>query len=161
MNRRNFIKAASCGALLTGALPSVSHAAAENRPGASLPVPVDSPAPNSLPVLRGDLALAAGSLGLHSTGPGIGGRGRRGAVCLHDSAPPYLTKTKGNVPKGFIDKVRRILYTGNQEKGSLKIGLTLQKKGIVYVSAGAALLFIYHLQLFGLAVREHFLLDSL
>ena len=32
MNRRNFIKAASCGALLTGALPSVSHAAAENRP---------------------------------------------------------------------------------------------------------------------------------
>lgn len=32
MNRRNFIKAASCGALLTGALPSVSHAAAESRP---------------------------------------------------------------------------------------------------------------------------------
>ncbi len=32
VNRRNFIKAASCGALLTGALPSVSHAAAENRP---------------------------------------------------------------------------------------------------------------------------------
>ena len=32
MNRRNFSTAASCGALLTGALPSVSHAAAENRP---------------------------------------------------------------------------------------------------------------------------------
>ncbi|HAJ8455729.1 TPA: twin-arginine translocation signal domain-containing protein [Escherichia coli] len=31
MNRRNFIKAASCGALLTGALPSVSHAAAERQ----------------------------------------------------------------------------------------------------------------------------------
>ncbi|WP_369334100.1 twin-arginine translocation signal domain-containing protein, partial [Vibrio cholerae] len=36
MNRRHFIKAASCGALLTGALPSVSHAAAENRPPGTL-----------------------------------------------------------------------------------------------------------------------------
>ncbi len=33
MNRRDFIKAASGGALLLGAAPSVSHAAAENRPG--------------------------------------------------------------------------------------------------------------------------------
>lgn len=32
MNRRNFIKAASSGALLLGAAPSISHAAAENRP---------------------------------------------------------------------------------------------------------------------------------
>lgn len=32
MNRRDFIKAASGGALLLGAAPSVSHAAAENRP---------------------------------------------------------------------------------------------------------------------------------
>lgn len=32
MNRRNFIKAASGGALLLGASPSISHAAAENRP---------------------------------------------------------------------------------------------------------------------------------
>ncbi|MBA7788474.1 twin-arginine translocation signal domain-containing protein [Citrobacter freundii] len=29
MNRRNFIKAASSGALLLGAAPSISHAAAE------------------------------------------------------------------------------------------------------------------------------------
>lgn len=32
VNRRNFIKAASSGALLLGAAPSISHAAAENRP---------------------------------------------------------------------------------------------------------------------------------
>ena len=53
-------------------------------------------------------------------------------------------------------------FTLKTRKRMLGMDLDLsQKKGIVYVSAGTALLFIYYLQLFRVAMREHFLLDPL